>query len=197
MAVKRPDLNTEGQKELDKVEERIAQSIEPVESLKAIPVDRINNESALNEIRDYEPQTKISNREANRSDAIYLKPSRSIGCKAKFNEKFRAKWDHQKQYVRFIAENNEIIGEKIEIWTKPFAGVPYEFWEVPVNRPVMGPRHLAEQIATRTYRRLKMQEGTMTGTDGMGTYYGALQVAEVKHRLDARSVGNSFVSMAN
>jgi len=61
----------------------------------------------------------------------------------------------QKEYVQFIAENKEIIGETIEIWTRPFGGMPAEFWKVPVNKPVWGPRYLAEQIKRCYYLVIK------------------------------------------
>lgn len=187
---KRPDLNAEGQKELDKADAQI-QSVP--QQMAVCDVNKINNA----QIQDYEPQTKLSNREKNKAEAIYLKPDRAIGCRAKFNEDFRKSYEYDRQYVRFVAENNEIIGEGIEIWTKKYPGQPAEFWKVPVNKVVMGPRYLAERIADCKYRRLVMKEDKMTSSDGMGTYFGALQYEEVRHRLDARPAGNSFISMAS
>jgi hypothetical protein len=117
---------------------------------------------------------------------IYLKPSRTILNKDKFNEAFRSKYEHDKEYVRFIAENVEIGGERIEIWTRPFPGMPAEFWEVPVNKPIWGPRYLAEQIKRKHYNRLKMEDKPISTEGGM-TYYGSMAVESVVHRLNAHS----------
>jgi hypothetical protein len=75
----------------------------------------------------------------------------------------------------------------IEIWTRPYGGVPAEFWKVPVNKPIWGPRHLAEQIKRCSYHRLSMQN-TTTNSDGVGQYYGSLAVDSTIQRLDARPV---------
>ena len=93
-----------------------------------------------------------------------------------------------KEYVHFIAENKEIIGEAIELWTKPYAGLPAEYWRVPVNKPVWGPRYLAEQIKSKFYHRLVMQQNVVTGGDHMGQYYGSMAVDTTVQRLDAYPV---------
>jgi hypothetical protein len=87
-----------------------------------------------------------------------------------------------------IAENKEIIGETIEIWTRPYGGMPAEFWKVPCNKPVWGPRYLAEQIKRAHYHRLTMQENRIVGSDGMGQYFGSMAVDSTIQRLDAMPV---------
>ena len=91
-----------------------------------------------------------------------------------------------KEYVYFEAENKEVIGETLQFWTKPFAGIPAEEWKVPVNKPVWGPRYVAERIKGCSYHRLTMDETQSTGTDGRGQYYGQMAVDSVIQRLDAR-----------
>src|SRR5271157_5840236 len=75
---------------------------------------------------DVEPQTKIAQKDMEKSKDIYLKPKRSIGSREKFNEDYRKEYEFAKEYVHFIAEHREIIGEAIEMWTKPFPGLPAE-----------------------------------------------------------------------
>jgi hypothetical protein len=123
-----------------------------------------------------------------KSKDIYLKPCKTVGCRAKFNERFRESYNYDKEYVQFMAQNNEIIGEDIDLWTKPYAGVPAEEWKVPVNKPVWGPRYLAEQIKRCCYHRFVMQQGTVTNADGLGTYHGSLTVDTTIQRLDALPV---------
>lgn len=151
--------------------------------IKEMTLDRMNQAPKV----ETEPQTKLSSSEIEKSKEIYLKPERTLMCRAKFNEKFRDDYNFQKEYVQFIAENNEIKGETIEIWTKKFAGIPAEFWRVPTNKPVWGPRYLAEQIKSKFYHRLVMQD-KISNADGMGQYYGQLAVDTTVQRLDARPV---------
>ena len=166
--------------ELDKLEQQFDKFNDNVQ---ALTLDRMNEAPK----QELEPQTKLSSSEIDKMKEIYLKPDRSIGTSQKFNERFRDQWTHDKEYVQFIAENIECKGDMIEIWTRPYGGVPAEFWKVPVGKPIWGPRHLAEQIKRASYHRLTMQN-TTTNADGMGQYYGALAVDSTVQRLDARPV---------
>lgn len=179
--------------ELDKAEKQIDQF---EQNIKDLTLDRMNQAPKKEE----EQQTKISTRQAQKADAQVLKPRRTLGPgvnpktgeREKFNEKFRKDWEFDNQPVRFIAENKECIGNTIEIWTKPYAGVDCHYWEVPVNRPVIGPRYLPEAIKKCTYHRLimdenkpnQMSEGMMQTTGGAA---GAV-VDETRNRLDALPV---------
>lgn len=187
--ISKPKLDNEyGQKELDKAEKKFEEFNDQVRQMTS---DRMNGAPKL----ETEQQTKLSSREIQNNNNLYLKPKVSInrgfdaGTKKEdtFNEKFRKDWEHKKEYVNFVAENKEIVGEKIEIWTKPFPGVPAEFWEVPVNKSVWGPRYLAEQIKNCTYHRFSTQDTTLA-KDGMASYYGALIVDNTINRLDAHPV---------
>lgn len=155
------------------------------ESVKDLTLDRMNTAPK----QESEPQTKLSQREIERSKDLYLKPERTIGSREKFNENYREQYNEAKEYVHFIAENKEIIGEALEIWTKPFAGMPAEFWKIPTNKPVWGPRYLAEQIKRKFYHRLKTED-RVTGTDGTASYYGSMVVDTTVQRLDAIPVSS-------
>lgn len=182
--VKKPKVSTSlAHQEVEKLEKQFDAQQEHIESL---TMDRLNQTPKKEE----EPQTKLSQKEIEKTNDIYLKPVKVIGCggKDKFNEKFRAAYEYDKEYVYFIAENKEIIGETIDIWTRPYGGLPAEEWKVPVNKPVWGPRYLAEQIKRKFYHRLVMQEATKTVSDGAGTYYGAMVADTTVQRLDARPV---------
>jgi len=175
---RKPRVSTLGERELEKAEKQLEAFNE---SVKEMTLDRMN--AAPKE--ETEMQTKMSQNQIANSKDIYLNPKRSISSKEPFNEKFREDYEYAKQKVQFIAENREIIGESIEQWTKPFPGMPAEFWEVPVNKPVWGPRYLAERIKECNYHRLKMDQSVMTESTGMGTMYGAMAVDTVVQRLDA------------
>lgn len=179
MSTQKPKVTSSfAERELDKAQEQFDQFKENVESL---TMDRMS--AAPKE--ETEQQTKMSQREIQKSKDVYLKPVKRIGCKEQFNEKFRAAYEFDKEYVKIIAENKEIIGEAIEMWTRPYAGIPAEFWRVPVNTPVWAPRYLANQIKRKYYHRLKTENGMPTGGDGTAQYYGTIVVDTTVQRLDA------------
>ena len=174
----RPKVSSESEKELEKVEKQFEAFDDNV---KKLTMDRMNETPK----QELEPQTKLSQNEIRKSTDIYLKPEKTIGCKDKFNEKFRDDYNFQKEYVQFIAENKEIIGEAIEIWTRPFGGMPAEYWKVPTNKPVWGPRYLAEQIKSKFYHRLVMQQNVATENSSVGQFYGSMAADTTIQRLDA------------
>lgn len=179
--------NSASQQELDKVGKQFDAFDDQVKSM---TMDRM---SAAPKEETEEP--KISQKEIAKSTDVYLKPDRTISCKEKFNEAHRTAYEFDKELVQFIAENREIIGEAIELWTRPYPGMPAEFWKVPQNKPVWGPRYLAEQIKSRSYHRLVMQQNNITGADGMGSYFGNMVADTTVQRLDAHSVNNKRKSV--
>lgn len=183
---KKPKAHTSAsERELDNVQEQFEKFDKEV---KEMTFDRMNN---LRPQVESESPLKMSQNQIANSKEFYLKPKKTISCRDVFNENYRSEYDHAKEYVRFSATNNEIIGENIEIWTKPFAGVPAQEWSVPVNKPVYGPRFLAEQIKRKFYHRLVMQESSTVGSDGAGKYYGTMAVDNTVQRLDCFPVSSS------
>lgn len=179
MAEKPKSTSSLAEKELDKAEKQFQEFDNQV---KEMTLDRMNETPK----QKMESQTKLSQKEIENSKDIYLKPNRTIGSREKFNEKYREDYDFAKEYVRFIAENKEIIGETIELWTKPFAGMPAEEWKVPCNKPIWGPRYVAERLTGCKYHRFVMQQGVGTGSDNKGNqYYGSMAVDTTIQRLDA------------
>jgi len=173
-----------GEKEIDKAEKQLDAFDSSVRSL---TLDRMNMAPQV----DKEMQTTMSQNQLARATDIYLKPHTSIGSREKFNEDYRKEYDYAKEYVQFIAENKMIIGEIIEMWTKPFAGMPAQFWKVPVNKALWAPRYVAEQIKRAKYHVLTMRDSVTTGADHMGQYYGTMAVDSTIQRLDAHPVGNT------
>jgi hypothetical protein len=173
--------NSVAENELDKAEKQF-QAFE--ENIKDLTLDRMN--AAPKE--ELEPEHKLSSNQIQKSKDIYLKPKKHINDGQKFNEKFREEWNFAKEYVQFIAGHNEIIGENIELWTHPFGGMGADFWEIPVNTPVWGPRYLAEQIRKRVYHRLVMKQNNIVSADGVGSYYGQMVADTTIARLTAEPV---------
>lgn len=183
MTEKPKPTNSLAQKELDKAEQQFDQFDQ---NIKKMTLDRMNTAPK----EETESQTKLSQKEIDKSKDIYLKPARAIMSPEKFNEKFREEYNFATEYVQFTAENKEIIGETIELWTKPFAGMPAQFWQIPTNKPVWGPRHVAERIKNCKYHRFVMQQHVSTGADSMGQYYGGMAVDTTVQRMDALPVSS-------
>lgn len=171
------------EKEMDKLEEQFDKFDGEI---KEMTMDRMN----MAPKQDVEPQTKIAQSDIHKNNDLYLKPIKTIGCRDKFNEKFRADYEYQKEYVNFTAENKEIIGEQLDFWTRPFPGMPAEEWKVPCNKPLWAPRYVAEQIKRKSYHRLVMNESVINAADGMGKYYGTMAVDTTIQRLDAIPVSS-------
>ena len=190
-STKKPKVsNSYAERELDKAQ---AQFEDFDNQVKSMTMDRLNETPR----EETEEQTKLSQREIQKNNDLYLKPKSTVfavnsktGEAQKFNERFRDEYNFQKEYVNFIFENNELKGETLEIWTRPFPGVAAELWVVPANKPLWGPRYLAEQIKRKFYHRLVMQENRITGSDGMGQYYGTMAADTTIQRIDARPVSS-------
>lgn len=181
MAEKPKPTSLAAERELDKVE---SQFNEIEKDIKKINIDRMGLVPKL----QYESQTKMPQSEIANSKIFVLKPSNFVTSREKFNERFRDSYNYDKEYIEFIAENIEIRGEMIEMWTKPYPGMPAEFWKIPVNKPLAGPRYVCEQLKRKFHHKLTMQEGTTVGSDGMGQYYGKMAVETTVQRLDAREI---------
>lgn len=158
-------------------------------------------EQSVKDLTDFKPAKSqghqdlgMSQNEIAKSKDIYLKPLRSIPDGKEFDEKYREEYEFESQYVSFIAEHKEIIGEKIEVWTKKFKGKAAEYWEVPSGKVVWGPRYLAERIAGCTYRRLKTEDKPVSN-EGYGTMTGALIVDAEVARLEATPVNKGKKSI--
>lgn len=158
--------------------------------IKALTLDEMNKAP----VKETAPQYELSQQELEAQGEIFLKPSKSIGCQDKFNEKFRGEMEFATERVKFIAENTEIPGETIEVWTRPFGGLPAQFWEVPVGKVVWGPRHLAEQLKKAHYHRMKTLD-VPTASDRGHQFYGCPVVDHTIQRLDAKPVSNNRKSI--
>jgi hypothetical protein len=190
MAEKPNAKNSATQRELDKAE---AQFDAFDKNIKDLNMDAMQHAPK----QELEPQTKISQRDLDRNKPIYLKPKRSYppgvhpktGEREKFNERFRDEYNFAREYVEFIAENIEIIGESIKLSLKKFPGTAIEDWEIPVNVPVMAPRMVAERLTGCGYHILKMED-RVTHSEGFGTFTGQMVAKSKVQRLDARPVSS-------
>jgi hypothetical protein len=183
MSLEKPKVvGSLAEKELDKAATQFEKFDE---NIKSLTLDRMNAEAKPAEREKFAPIAQV---DLAKSKDIYIKPRRSIGSIEKFNEKFRNDYNFQSEYVHFKAYNNEIVGEAIEFWTKPFPGMPAQEWVIPVNKPVWAPRFVAEKIKRSSYHRLVMDESKKVSDDGMTAQYGQMAVDTTIQRLDALPV---------
>lgn len=173
-------MTTTKAKEVEKLQKN-AEEFE--KQVKDLTLDRMNQAPR----EETEPQTKLSSQQIADSKKIWLKPERKIPDGQKFNSKYESDWNYDKEYVQFIAEHKEIIGETIDIWTHPYGGVGAEYWRVPTNKPVWGPRYLAEQIRKCSYHRLRMDQNIQTPNQ-FGSFFGGMIVDITVPRLTAEPV---------
>lgn len=184
----RPRVNSKGQQELDKVADQFEDYSSQIRKIS-------DNVTDAPQASDYNPSTKISAREAHRAARI-MKPTKTIGSKERFNEAYRGEYEEAKKYVTCIVENFEFSG-KIDCWTKPFPGMPAEYWELPCGTPIIVHRYVADRISQCSYRRLSMDDTPSPTNYVESDRLGAIVVAETKRRLDARPVGSAFVAMGS
>lgn len=177
MSDKRPKVNSEGQRELDRVEDQLKSFSDSVGTAR--------EESRNLQSKETDPQIKMSQAEMNKSEVLYLKPKRTFPSREKFNEKFRDEFNRQSEYVDFIAENREVRGESIDFCIKKFPGQPVEEWVIPVDRPVSAPRYVKERIEDCGYTIFTTTDQP-TGSEGGVRYYGSMVAEERKQRLAAR-----------
>lgn len=184
--VKKPDVSSGfAQRELDKAEAQFEKFDTEVKNL---TLDRMNEAP-----KEEKAPLEVAKKDLYK-DGLYIKPVRSISSKEQFNEKFREAHSKAWEYVKCQATNGEIIGEKIELWNKKFAGDPATFWQIPVGISIYIPRMIAKQISDCKYHRLRMEQNTVTENSGGMQYYGSLAVDSTVQRMDCVPVNKEFAS---
>jgi hypothetical protein len=89
---RKPRVNSEGHRELEKVEDQINKFSDSVSTAREDRASLVTKE--------VEPQTKLSQEEMNKSKIIYLKPKRTFPSREKFNEKYDSVSLEQKQILK-------------------------------------------------------------------------------------------------
>lgn len=195
----RPKVNSKAQIDLDKAKENIDGFGAKLEEHhdKFMQTKHDMTDSSSGKVVS-EPQHRLSQNEISGMSKIYLKPYKISPCRDKFNEKFRSQWEFAKEIVCFIAQHNELRGEEIDLVTRPYGGVDAMHWKVPTNKPVYGPRYLAEQIKRKSYIRYVAQNPNQARNSQenipvghMGVDYTDMIGAEVVNRMDAFPVTNA------
>jgi hypothetical protein len=94
-----------------------------------------------------EEERPLSNREkAALENAIYIEPKRQLKGFGTLPEKLRKEHKHGWEYVKGMFENIIVNGEAITFWLSLYPGDPDCMWEIPANKPVFVPRHVANHL---------------------------------------------------
>lgn len=189
---KEPNITPKAKNALDNLNEQISSITQEVATKS---IDDLNKAP----LEEKEMQLKMSGRQMEKAEALYIKPIRSINSKEAFNEKFRPQWEEDWKYVKCIVENYEVIGESVEFWTKKYPGDAAHFWRIPVNKPLFAPRLVAKQLGNCRYHRFSMED-TVTESQSsrsMGNgqdmvYQGSMTVDKIIPRVDCKPAGFDF-----
>jgi hypothetical protein len=103
-----------------------------------------------------------------------LEPLRSIPSNKTFDEKYKKSLEASKEKIKCIfeyklfnydyedGENEENnLMDSIKIWTCIHEGMPYEFWDIPLNKPICIPKYVfevAKKFLERGIRLLNQDE---------------------------------------
>lgn len=184
----RPRLKTqEANIELEKIE---GQFVEKENEMANLTMQERQNIP----LQEDDTQTKLSKKQLDDMGYEIIKPVRRMGSQQKPNPKWQKEREHAWKLVKAILENKESPGETIEMWSHPFKGDPYDFWKLPTNKPILIPRHLANDIAACNYVQYKMEanEKQVVNEDGAATYIGKMVAKTKKARLTASPYVDTF-----
>lgn len=195
-SAKKPQLDSGfANKEIDKVEKQFD---ETEKHLSTLSVDEMNKAPLVKD----EPQTKMSKKEVKEYDAPVIRPSKSFTMpipKAGMPSWAPEAIARDEELVKVIAENNEVIGEHIELWAGNYPGQVCGFYQVPVNIPIWIARKVAKRISQCKYHRMKMIDRSqsrlhaeMSSQGTSSNPSGELTVTETKQRLDCRLADAGF-----
>lgn len=158
-------------------------------------VDAINASNAPK--KEVEPQTLLSKRQVEKYDAPYIKPTIAESPNGKKKSSQDAMREKAWKYVKVIVENNEVKGERVDFWLKAeISGECCNYWQVPTNRPVYLPFHVAEHLSNRTYHKLKMvaQNVELGKGEIHSSPNGVLVADQTVNRIDCRLAGMELAS---
>lgn len=185
---KRPNVRgKEANIELDKIQDQFVEKENEMANLTMQERQNIP-------LQEEDSQTKLSKKELEEMGCLMIKPYRSIGSSQKPNSKWQKEREHDWKLVKAILENKESPGEDIEMCTHPYKGDNYDFWKLPTNKPILIPRHVANDVASCNYVQFKMEpnEKQIVNEDGAATYIGKMVAKTRKSRLTAQPHVDSF-----
>lgn len=119
--------------------------LEMQKSMNALTQDKVNDMAPAPSAEEVEKP--LSMREmAALENALYIEPKRQLKAFGTLPEKLRREHKHAWEYVKGMFENIIVNGEHITFWLSLYPGDPDCLWEIPSNKPVYIPRHVAKHL---------------------------------------------------
>lgn len=123
--------------------EAVESVIKMQEDLATLTIDKINE---IAPEADPKP-VELSDRErAALENALYIEPKRKLKAFGTLPEKLKREHQHAWEYVKGMFENYIVNNEPLTFWLSLYPGDPDCLWEIPPNRPVYIPRHVAKHL---------------------------------------------------
>jgi len=111
--------------------------------MNSLDVDAINEIAPDVEVAPIEMSMK---EKARLENIPYIEPKKSLKGFGTLPEKLKKEHKYMWEYVKGIYENYIVNGEPITFWLSLYPGDPDLLWEIPPNRPVYVPRHVAKHL---------------------------------------------------
>lgn len=124
-------------------EDLVSAVLENEKQLSKLDVDTIDKMAPEAEIP--EPEISIKER-ARMENCQYIEPKRKLKGFGILPEKLKKEHAHAWEYVRGMFENYIVGSESLTFWLSLYPGDPDCLWEIPPNRPVYIPRHVAKHL---------------------------------------------------
>jgi hypothetical protein len=113
------------------------------EQMNAMSVDKINDIAP--KVEDAPVEMSMKER-ASLENALYIEPKRTLKAFGTLPEKLKKEHAHAWEYVKGMFENYIVNTEHLTFWLCLYPGDPDCLWEIPPNRPVYVPRHVAKHL---------------------------------------------------
>lgn len=126
-----------------KDETAVKEVLELQKDLNAMSVDKINQIAP--KIEEVPLEMSLKERAA-LENALYIEPKRTLKSFGTLPEKLKKEHAYAWEYVKGMFENYIVNGESITFWLSLYPGDPDCLWEIPPNRPVYIPRHVAKHL---------------------------------------------------
>ncbi len=155
-------------KDIDAVKEVLSMQ----KDLSNLSVDKVNQIAPVAEEVEDRPMT--ARERATLENALYIEPKRQLKAFGTLPEKLKKEHAFMWEYVKGVYENIIVNGEAITFWLSLYPGDPDNLWEIPANRAVYVPRHVAKHLEEcmkyHTFDFLKIPESRWRPGDAMETF---------------------------
>ena len=121
----------------------VSETLDHQSQLNNLDVDTIEKIAPKTEVA---PPELSARERAKLENALYIEPKRTLKGFGTLPEKLKREHAHAWEYVKGMFENYIVNTEALTFWLSLYPGDPDCLWEIPPNRPVYIPRHVANHL---------------------------------------------------